>query len=312
MSSSSDSFLLKGRYADRYRWEVLTEAKDGSDSRPTAQSIIDDEGLRGKMTDKVFLVTGCSSGAGVATVAALVSTGATIFATARDLQKAKTILGSVLDENEGRVHLLYMEQTDFDSVHCCAAEFRKATPGGKLNVLICNAAIMAPPHTLVSEYSIESQFATNYLSHFLLFELLKDLMIASSTPKFNSRVVSVSSTAHRLDTVDFDDINYTKGRKYEPYPAYGQSKTACIWFANQIERMYGSQGLHANSLMPGGWESGLQKYSKEFSLELYKEPKVAKLLGTVRILTLSPVHPPSQPWLVASLEKNTSLILIPF
>lgn len=291
MATSGDNFILKGRYADRYRWEVLTDARDGSDSRPTAQSIIEDEGLRGKMTDKVFLVTGCSAGAGVATVAALASTGATIFATARDLQRAKTALGPVINENQGRIHLLYMEQTNFESVRSCAAEFRKETPGGKLNVMICNAANMAPPHTLVSEYSLESQFATNYLSHFLLFELLKDLMLASSTPEFNSRLVVVSSTAHRLDTVDFDDINYTKGRTYQPFPAYGQSKTACIWFANQVERMYGSQGLHANSLMPGGWQSGLQKHSLEMNKELWKDPKVEKLLGTVCTL---PHHRSSQ------------------
>ena len=71
-------FVLKGRYADRYRWENLTTTwGDGSDSRPTGQDIVDEENLRGKLTDKVFLVTGCSSGAGVATVEALAATGAT-------------------------------------------------------------------------------------------------------------------------------------------------------------------------------------------------------------------------------------------
>ena len=82
-------FVLKGRYADRYRWENLTTTwGDGSDSRPTGQDIIDDENLRGKLSDKVFLVTGCSSGAGVATVEALTATGATVFGTARDVEKA--------------------------------------------------------------------------------------------------------------------------------------------------------------------------------------------------------------------------------
>lgn len=278
MATATNDFVLKGRYADRYRWENLTDASDGSDSRPTGLQIIRDEGLESKMADKVFLVTGCSSGAGVTTVKSLAATGATIFATARHIEKAKEALGTLLDADH--VHLLQMDNADFSSVRACAAEFRKVA-GGKLNVLVCNASVMATPYGVTKD-GVETQFATNYLAHFLLFHLLKDTLLASSTPEFHSRVVAVSSGGQKLASVNFDNINFEGEGSYDPWMAYGQSKTAMIWFANQIERLYGAQRLHANSLMPGGWRSGLQKHLPEAVKEaMYADPKVMKMLGTV-------------------------------
>lgn len=108
----------------------------------------------------------------------------------------------------------------------------------------------------------ELQFGTNHLSHFLLFYLLKDMLLASSTPQFHSRVVNVSSSGHRygplrLDNIHFDGI-------YNGWLAYASSKTANIYMANQIERLYGSQGLHGYSVHPGSFESpNLQKHSQE-------------------------------------------------
>jgi NAD(P)-dependent dehydrogenase (short-subunit alcohol dehydrogenase family) len=106
----------------------------------------------------------------------------------------------------------------------------------------------------------ELQFQTNHLAHFLLFYRLKDLLLSSSTPEFHSRVVNVSTSAHRYSPLKLDNINF-KG-EYNGWLAYGSSKTANIYMANQIERLYGSQGLHGYSLHPGGFESpNLQKFS---------------------------------------------------
>jgi D-arabinose 1-dehydrogenase-like Zn-dependent alcohol dehydrogenase len=98
-------FQLTGRYAELNKWEVLNGP---GDARPTAMQVVEDEGLVGSMTGKVAIVTGVSSGMGPATVHAIAATGATVFATARNLDKAKTALGSVLDN--GRVHLVFMDQ----------------------------------------------------------------------------------------------------------------------------------------------------------------------------------------------------------
>jgi len=127
-------FQLSGRYAEHNRWEVL----DGpGDSRTTGSQIIEDEDLVGQWAEKVVLITGVSSGIGVETVRVLASTGATIFGTARNIEKAKEALGSLLDT--GRVKLLFMDQTDLSSVRACAEGFLNQS--SKLNVIINNAAV---------------------------------------------------------------------------------------------------------------------------------------------------------------------------
>ncbi|OTA96397.1 hypothetical protein M434DRAFT_392836 [Hypoxylon sp. CO27-5] len=248
-------FQLTGRYAERNKWEVLNGP---GDSRPTGLQVVEDEGLIGAMGDKVVLITGVSSGMGPETVRALASTGATIFATARNLDKAREALGSLLET--GRVHLLYMDQTDLSSVRACADEFRRQS-NGKLNILINNAGVMKTPESRTKD-GFELQFGTNHLSHFLLFYLLKDLLLASSTPEFHSRVVNVSSSGHRYGPVRFENLNFEG--EYDGWAAYGQSKTANIYMANQIERLYGAQGLHGYSLNPGSFASpNLQKFCQD-------------------------------------------------
>jgi NAD(P)-dependent dehydrogenase (short-subunit alcohol dehydrogenase family) len=80
-----------------------------------------------------------------------------------------------------------------------------------LNIMINNAAVMNTPEEHIKENNYELQFATNHLAHFLLFYLLKDLLLAASTPDFHSRVVNVSSIGHRMSPIRFDDINFEKG-----------------------------------------------------------------------------------------------------
>ena len=127
-------FQLSGRYAEQNRWEVLNGP---GDSRVTGSQIVNDEKLVNAWGDKVVLITGISSGMGVETLRAIASTGAAIYGTARNLEKAKEALGPVFEN--GSVHLLYMDQTDLSSVRACAEEFRKKS--GKLNVIINNAAV---------------------------------------------------------------------------------------------------------------------------------------------------------------------------
>jgi NAD(P)-dependent dehydrogenase (short-subunit alcohol dehydrogenase family) len=140
---------------------------------------------------------------------------------------------------------------------------------------------MATPEGRTKD-GFETQFGINHLGHFLLFQLVKVALLASSTSEFSSRVISVSSSAHRAGPVRFDDINFEK-EPYNMWSAYGQSKTANIYFANEIERRYGSQGLHALSLHPGTIETRLGRYlppeppRKEGTLpeywEFYKSPE---------------------------------------
>jgi NAD(P)-dependent dehydrogenase (short-subunit alcohol dehydrogenase family) len=232
--------------------EAHANQRGPGDARPTALQIIKDEQREGDLKDKVVFITGCSSGLGVETARAMKATGATIFVTARNLEKAKEALGDILDG--GRVHLLKLDLESFDSVRSCVEEFKSKS--STLNILIENAGIRHVPLGRTLD-GYEKHWGTNHLSHFLLFELLRPTLLASSTPEFCSRAVIVSSTAHRNAPMDFGDLNW-KTRKYDRAIAYGQSKLANVYTASEIERRYGSQGLHAWSVHPGGIRTGLQ------------------------------------------------------
>lgn len=131
---------------------------------------------------------------------------------------------------------------------------------------------MATPKGTTKD-GFESQFGTNHIAHFYLFQLLKDTLLASSTPDFPSRVVAVSSIGHRCGPVRFHDYNFEQ-EEYNPWVSYGQAKTANIYFANEIERRYGSRGLHATSLHPGGINTGLQVHVPKEQLESWDAPEV--------------------------------------
>ncbi|OGM47970.1 putative short-chain dehydrogenase [Aspergillus bombycis] len=231
----------------------LNNSKGGTNCHPTALEIIKSNGLEGKLQGKVILITGCSSGIGIDTARALSVTGATLYLTARDLKKAEKALGDLI--KQPNVHLLTLNLDSLVSVRACAEAF--LSKSSQLNILINNAAVMATPEGRTQD-GFETQFGTNHLGHFTLFYLLKPTLLASSTPEFHSRVVNVSSMAHRWGEPVFENINLEG--IYEPWRAYGQSKTANIWTANEIERRYGSQGLHAFSVHPGGIRTGLQQY----------------------------------------------------
>jgi NAD(P)-dependent dehydrogenase (short-subunit alcohol dehydrogenase family) len=130
---------------------------------------------------------------------------------------------------------------------------------------------MATPFGLTGD-GFETQFATNYLSHFLLFQLLEPTLLASSTPEYNSRVVMVSSESHRQGEIRFEDYTFKEG--YHPMKAYGQSKTANIYMANTIDRRLGAKGLHALSLHPGAIKSDLIQHVRKLAEPMWNIPAV--------------------------------------
>ena len=125
----------------------------------------------------------------------------------------------------------------------------------------------APQGKTVSGF--ETHMGSNHFGHFLLFELLKPVLLSSASPHRCSRVINLSSSGHLISSVDFEDMFFEKGRAYDPYVAYGQSKTANIWMANYIDRVYGSQGIRAVSVHPG----------VILSTELMRHQKVEDLLS---------------------------------
>ncbi|KAM0325807.1 hypothetical protein ACHAQA_007109 [Verticillium albo-atrum] len=256
--------------ADQY--STVHQAPNGpGDARPTAIQIIKDGQLEGKLSGQAAFITGCSSGIGIETARALHLAGATLYLTARNLAKARSALGNLVDDD--RVHLLQLDLESFDSVRTCAAKF--LTKCSKLNILILNAGVMTPPEGRTKD-GFEIQFGTNHLAHFLLFNLIQPTLVAGATPQKASRVVVLSSIAHRTGEVIFDDVNF-EGH-YEPMAAYSQSKTANLWTANEIERRFNSQGIHCWSVQPGIVQTDLMRHLAEDRKDgLENDPFLSKI-----------------------------------
>lgn len=233
------------------------------DARPTALQIVEDEGMTGKLSDKAVIITGGNSGIGLETVRALAATGAVIYVTTRDIARAEASLGEIY--NPKQIKLINMDQTSLASVREAAHTILSQV--NKISILVNNAGIMEVPDLQYSKDGYELQFATNHLSHFLLFQLLKPALLAASTPEFQSRVVVVASSGHRTRGINAsDNYHYQKGG-YDPQFAYAQSKTGNVYLANEIERRYGSQGLHATSVHPGIIATNIARYWPEGKVE---------------------------------------------
>jgi NAD(P)-dependent dehydrogenase (short-subunit alcohol dehydrogenase family) len=250
------------------------------DHRRTALQVVEDQNLLDAWFDKVVLITGCTSGIGIETARAMKATGAKVYVTGRSLSKGNEILSSLLEP--GRFELLELKLDSLASVRACAAAFQARET--KLNILINNAGVMAIPTRTTTEDNFETQFGTNHLGHFLLFQLLKPQLLAGSTPDFHSRVINLTSVGHRYSPVLVDDLNLSAAGAYQQWPAYGHSKTAVIWMANEVERRYGNRGaassdekpsIHGLSVAPGGIRSGLQKHVPEFEA-MWEIPEVKR------------------------------------
>ncbi|KAH6988843.1 hypothetical protein BKA56DRAFT_477314 [Ilyonectria sp. MPI-CAGE-AT-0026] len=259
---------------------VHADPQGPGDARPMALQIVKDEGLTGKLAGKVVFITGANQGIGLETARALHSTGATVFLGVRDLKKGQQAVDEILSlsqAKEGSLHLIQMTLDSLDSIRSAAKAF--LAQGSKLNLLILNAGVMATPAGKTKD-GFETQLGVNHLGHFLLFDLLKPALLASSTPSFNSRIVVLSSMGHRCGEIRFQDLNFEEKDSYDPWVAYGQAKTAAIYVANEIERRYGAKGLHALSVHPGSIATNLGQY---LDPEIVKN--MAKDTSSLRFMT---------------------------
>ena len=248
------------------------------DARPTALQVVRDEGLEGELAGRVIVVTGASSGIGLETARALSTTGATLLLTARNVKAAEIALPELLEP--GRVSLVKMDNNSFASIRAAAATILEKSKN-QVNVLINNAGVVGIPDLKLTEDGQEFHFATNYLSEFLLFQLLKPALLASATPELHSRVVNVSSSAHRAGSLpESDNYNFEKGG-YKHELAYANSKLASTYLANEIDRRYGYAGLHATSLHPGGILTKISRHlGPGFVQALYANEAIVKVLKT--------------------------------
>ena len=224
----------------------------GFDSKSDADKIVKEKDLSGK----IAIVTGGYSGIGLETSRALVAIGAKVIIPAKRTEVAvQNLEGIVSKEN-----IVEMDLGNLNSVRKFTEDFKESF--GKLDLLINNAGIMACPETRIGN-GWESQFAVNHIGHFLLTKELMDTMAENDGARF----VSLSSSAHSLTGILWDDIHF-RNNSYDKWMAYGQSKTASSLVAIEFHRRMVDKGVSGFSVHPGGILTPLQRH-------LQKEEMVA-------------------------------------
>jgi len=202
------------------------------------------------LTGRRMIVTGGASGIGVETARALAGAGAEVTLAVRDVDAGRRVAEEIAATVGGPpVRVAPLELTDRASIDAFVEGW-----SGPLHVLVNNAGVMASPETYTPE-GWELQFATNHLGHFRLASGLRRALAAAG----GARIVSVSSSAHFRSPVIFDDPHFAF-RPYDPWAAYGQSKTANVLFAVAATRRWADDGITANALMPGAIPTALQRH----------------------------------------------------
>lgn len=224
---------------------------------PDRDSTTDDVLAGVDLTGKRALVTGVSAGLGVETARALLSRGAMVIGTARDLEKARNATSGLSADEAGRLQLVELDLASLDSVRQCADALLRA--GEPLHYVIANAGIMATPYGKTQD-GFELQFGTNYLGHFLLANRLAELM-----PE-GARLIVLSSSAHHFGDVDLDDLNFER-RAYDPTSSYAASKTASTLFVVEFDRRHKDRGVRAVAVHPGVIATELMRYMDEAELQ---------------------------------------------
>ena len=201
--------------------------------------------------DKVAIVTGANSGVGYEVVKGLLKKGFLVVMACRNLEKANKAKEQILiDLPSSKLEVMTVDLSNFESIKTFAQDVKSQFQ--HLDILVNNAGVLfGKPQK--NKANIEMQFATNHLGHFLLTSLLIELMPDSK----NSRVVSLSSLAHKKSEIFFDDINCDSQSKWDT--PYAQSKLACLMFADELQRKLNQAGkkIISVSAHPGGTDSGL-------------------------------------------------------
>ena len=202
------------------------------------------------LTGRRMVVTGAASGIGVETARSLARAGADVTLAVRDMVAGEAVAADIIESTRnGDVRAAHLDLLDARSIDAFAAAWQ-----GPLDVLVCNAGVMATPETRTPE-GWELQFAINHLGHFQLALGLHSALAAAG----DARIVSVSSSGHRTAPVQFDDLHFAH-TAYDPWVAYGQAKTANVLFAVEATRRWAGDGITANALMPGGIWTKLQQH----------------------------------------------------
>ncbi len=211
------------------------------------------------MQDKIVLITGANSGLGFEASLALAEKNATVLMACRDTAKGEKAVQDIRAVHASAdLVLMQLDLSSLESVREFAETCNRNYD--HLDILINNAGVMAPPYSTTRD-GFELQIGVNHFGHFALTGLILDPLLQAPT----GRIVSVSSFAHKMGDIRFNDINWKK--KYSRWPAYGQSKLANLFFTYELDRQL--KGANARTIAvaahPGYSYTKLQRYTGLFS-----------------------------------------------
>ena len=207
------------------------------------------------LTGKVIIVTGGNSGLGYEAVKALAQKGAEVILTSRSVEKGETAKRE-MDTVKGKIVVMQLDLQDFNSIEKFAQNFKKLY--NRLDVLLNNAGIMTTPYFKTKD-GLEAQIGTNHFGHFKLTGHLLEVIV--KTP--NSRVVNVSSAAHKQGKMDFENLMFENGG-YSPIKAYGRSKLSNLLFTYELQRFFEANKIDSIAVAahPGVSRTNLDRYIK--------------------------------------------------
>lgn len=219
---------------------------------------------------RTFVVTGASSGLGLASSSALTAAGARVIMTARDPERGQEAVDQVTAEAGPGAELRLLDLADLSSIRAFADEWGDQP----IDVLINNAGVMAVPQRRLTVDGFEEQFGTNHLGHFALTNRL--------LPVITDRIVTVSSSGHRMGGLDLTDLNWQR-RRYRQWKAYGQSKLANLLFTLELQRRLasdpspGRSAVRAMAAHPG--LSGTNLFRSRFSAAQWVGRRMIEAFG---------------------------------
>ena len=234
------------------------------------------------LTGKIAIITGANSGLGLQTAKIFARQGAQVILAVRDVEKGNTAKQEIAEESsQAAVEVMKLDLSDLDSVRAFAENV--ISRFDSLDLLINNAGVMTPPYAKTTD-GFELQFGSNHLGHFALTGLLLPLLLQTE----NSRVVTLSSLAHRKASIYFDNLDGSKG--YKGMKFYGQSKLANLMFATELDKRLKQHGLSTLSIAchPGISATNLFKFVPRIFRGLmnrYLQPATMGALPTVYAAT---------------------------
>lgn len=201
--------------------------------------------------DKTFLITGTSArGLGAKSASVLANYApAQLILVSRSKAKVEPVINEINSANPSvLVKFVSCDLADQDSVRQAAETILTDNAITKIDAVINNAGVMALQERLVDKHGNEMHLSSNHIGHFLLTNLLMPKILAAGK---DARIVNLSSHGHRLGQFRFDNPTFGNGEEYNPWSAYGQSKTANVLFSVELARRLKDRGVSSYSVDPG-------------------------------------------------------------